>query len=144
MPSLTSKSPDLSLEGPIVDVHFIISAELEDLFKSENKTIPEPVPVRALIDTGASHSVISAEIPEKLGLKPVGSIKINTPSSENHECYQYFMRVLLPAHNLIYNGVFTAAPLKGQNISCLIGRDMLKDGIFIYIGYDNSFTLSLA
>lgn len=36
----------------------------------------------------------------------------------------------------------TEAPLKGQHIQCLVGRDVLQHGVFIYTGYDNSFTLS--
>ncbi len=51
---------------------------------------------------------------------------------------------LFPDHGLIYEGVFTATPLKGQNISCLIGRDVLSNAVLIYLGNDNSFTLSLA
>ena len=143
MPSLTLSSPSLQAEGPIIDVLFLISTELEEKYKKDNQEPPKPVSVRALIDTGASHCVIKKEIPEQLGLKPVGSIKINTPSSKDHQCYQYFMRMAIPAHELVYEGVFTAAPLEGQNIACLIGRDLLANGILIYIGYAQQFTFSL-
>jgi hypothetical protein len=34
------------------------------------------------------------------------------------------------------------APLQGQHIQCLIGRDVLAHGVLVYIGYTNSFTLS--
>lgn len=34
------------------------------------------------------------------------------------------------------------APLQGQNIDCLIGRDVLSQGVFVYIGYTNLFSLS--
>ena len=34
------------------------------------------------------------------------------------------------------------APLGGQHIECLIGRDVLKHGVLTYIGYINQFTLS--
>jgi len=30
----------------------------------------------------------------------------------------------------------------GQPIQCLIGRDVLQQGVFIYTGHDNAFTLS--
>lgn len=143
MPSLTTTNENMEREGPILEVHFLISKELEEQYKKENKKIPEPVIIKALIDTGASMSVIQQEIPEKLGLKPVGSTIVNTPSCNSHPCYNYFMRMVIPSHNLIYQGVFVATPLKEQNIKCLIGRDLLKDGIFIYIGYANQFTLSL-
>lgn len=143
MPSLTTANPNLQVEGPLIDVHFLISTELEKKYREEGKPVPEPIVVKALIDTGASHSVIQEEIAKTLGLRPVGAIKINTPSSKDHECYQYFIKMLLPKHNLAYEGTFTATPLEGQNIQCLIGRDVLAHGTLIYIGYINQFTFSL-
>ena len=62
MPSLTTANPNLQLEGPIIDVHFLISTELEKKYREEGKPIPEPIIVKALIDTGASHSIIQEEI----------------------------------------------------------------------------------
>lgn len=143
MPSVTISSNDLEKEGPILEVHFLISSELEKKYRKENKTIPEPIIIKALIDTGASACVIKKEIPEKLGLKPTGIIKICTPSCKDHECYQYFMRMVIPTHGLIYEGPFISAPLEGQDVNCLMGRDSLKTGILIYIGYMNQFTLSI-
>ena len=146
MPSvtITPESPEgLLKEGPRLEVRFLISSGLEDKYKAEGKPLPEPVVVNALIDTGASVSVIQKSIPEKLGLTPVGVTNICTPSSKDHQCYQYFMRMHIPTHQLTYEGIFIGAPLDGQNISCLIGRDILKDGMLIYIGVSNLFTFSL-
>ncbi len=145
MPSLTVGPDDLNLQkdGPLIEVLFLISAELEEKYREDKKEIPEPVKVKALIDTGASMCVIQENIPKKLGLEPVGAIKISTPSSKDYECYQYFMRMTIPSHSLTYQGVFIASPLQGQEINCLIGRDLLSHGILIYIGNSNLFTLSL-
>lgn len=143
MPSVTIPLEDLEKEGPIIEVHFLISSELEKKYLEEKKPLPEPVPIKALIDTGASACVLKKEIPEKLGLTPIGTTKICTPSTKDHECYQYFMRMVIPAQQLVYEGIFISTPLDGQEISCLIGRDVLKNGILIYIGYANQFTLSL-
>lgn len=143
MPSVTIGLKDIELEGPVLEVQFLIPSELEKKYMNEKHPIPEPVVIRSLIDTGASACVVKKEIPEKLGLKPMGVIKICTPSSKDHECYQYFMKMLIPSHGLTYEGPFIAAPLDGQDIGCLIGRDVLKSGILIYIGYMNQFTLSI-
>lgn len=143
MPSATIVSKNLEEEGPLLDVHFLVSIELENKYRQEGKEIPEPVIVKSLIDTGASACVIKKEIPEKLGLEPTGVIKIHTPSSMDNECYQYFMRMVIPTYGLTYQGPFIATPLDGQDIQGLIGRDLLKHGILIYIGYMNQFTLSL-
>jgi len=143
MPSLTQTEADLVSNGPRIEVHFLISTELEEKYKKEGKELPAPVVKIALIDTGASHCAIQANIPEQLKLEPVGTIKISTPSCKDKECYRYFLRMAIPAQNLIYEGVFTAVPLEGQGIECLIGRDVLASGILIYIGYANQFTFSL-
>ena len=54
------------------------------------------------------------------------------------------MRMVIPTHGITYQGPFIAASLDGQEIAGLIGRDLLKHGILIYIGYKNQFTLSMA
>lgn len=143
MPSITVTSPNLQADGPTLEVRFLISKELEDKLIKEGNGIPEPVIVKAQIDTGASNCVVQEDIPKKLNLQPVDSIKINTPSTRDHPCYRYYMRMVIPAQNLTYDGLFTAAPLAGQNIESLIGRDLLGQGILIYIGYAKQFTLSL-
>ncbi len=143
MPSLTQTQADLISEGPRVEVHFLISSELERKYKEQGKKIPDPIIKNAMIDTGASHCAIQGSIPEQLGLQPVGLIKISTPSCKDRECYRYFMRMAIPAHGLVFEGTFTAVPLEGQRIECLIGRDVLASGILIYIGYMNQFTFSL-
>ncbi len=143
MPSVTITPDNLEKDGPILEIHFFVSSELEKNYKEKNIPLPEPVIIKALIDTGASACVLKKEIPEQLGLKPTGVIKICTPSSKDHECYQYYMRMVIPSHKLVYEGPFISAPLDGQEISGLIGRDVLKNGILISIGYANQFTLSL-
>ena len=143
MPSVTYTSPNIQVEGPILEVHFSISSELEKKYAEEGIPIPTPVVVKSLIDTGASSCTIKEDIPKILGLEPIGKIKINTPSSKDHECFQYVMRMFMPLQGLTYEGVFTAVSLNGQEIEALIGRDLLQQGIFIYIGYMNQFTFSL-
>jgi len=94
-----------------------------------------------MIDTGASGTVINPAIPQQLNLNPVGVTFINTPSHANVRCYQYPVRVVFP-NNVIAETIAIAAPLQGQAIQCLIGRDLLRHAVFVYIGYANLFTLS--
>lgn len=142
MSSVTVAQKDLEQEGPILEVQFFISTELEKKYRADNKKLPEPITVKALIDTGASGCTLKKDIPESLGLEPIGKINIITPSG-TQECYQYFMKMVILPNNVVYEGPFIAAPLDGQEIKTLIGRDILKNGILIYIGYVNQFTLSL-
>ena len=140
---LTIPSANLQEEGPTVEVQFLIPRQIEERYRKENKVIPAPVSIKALIDTGATNCVVRQDIPIALGLQPIDIIGINTPSTKNHRAYRYFIRMVIPSAKITYEGLFTALPLDGQNISSLIGRDLLAFGILIYTGNANQFTLSL-
>jgi len=43
----------------------------------------------AMIDTGATGTVISEGLASKLEINPVGTTLINTPSSTNVNCFQF-------------------------------------------------------
>ena len=94
-----------------------------------------------MVDTGASLTVIQTGIAQKLGLQAVGAIQVNTPSSQNVLCTQYAVRILLPK-GVVASVLATEAPLQGQNIQGLIGRDLLKHGVLVYLGTEDQFTLS--
>ncbi len=79
---------------------------------------------------------------DKLGISPIGTALINMPSSTNVTCFQFDVQIVFPNNVNIASIVVTEAPLQGQHIQCLIGRDVLQHGVLIYTGYDNSFTLS--
>jgi len=96
-----------------------------------------------MIDTGATGTVVKEGIPAQLGINPIGTTLINTPSSMGVSCNQFDVQIIFPYNNInIPSIVITEAPLQGQHIQCLIGRDILQHGVLIYNGYDNSFTLS--
>jgi len=113
----------------------------EEVLRKSGQNIPMPVQALAMIDTGATGTVVREDIVKQLNLNPVGVTLINTPSSTNVQCYEYLMRILFP-NNVIVESVVIAAPLLGQHIQCLIGRDVLRHGVFIYTGYIDTFTLS--
>ena len=141
MPSFTTQVPNLREMGPVVQVRLAIGSALEDFLKKANQNLPPPIQVPAMIDTGATGTVVREDIVKQLNLHPIGVTLINTPSSTNVQCYEYLMRLLFP-NNVIVETFVIAAPLQGQNILCLIGRDVLQHGVFIYTGYVNTFTLS--
>lgn len=141
MPSFTAQVPNLHEVGPIVEIKITVGSIIEDVLRKNGKNIPAPVQTLAMIDTGATGTVIREDIVQQLGLNPVGQTLINTPSSTNVPCYEYFTRLIFP-NNVVVEAVVIAAPLQGQHIQCLIGRDILRHGVLIYTGYTNTFTLS--
>jgi len=118
-----------------------IGTPVEEVLKKSGDSLPDPVLVKGMIDTGATGTVIQPEIAKKLRLQPVGVVTISTPSSENVPCYQYIVRLIFPS-NVIVEAIAVEAPLKGQHIQCLIGRDVLAHGVLVYTGYINQFSLS--
>lgn len=146
MASITISSPTLQNDGPVLEVEILLSKDYENTYKQANKPIPAPVKVNALVDTGASGCVIRKDIPEKLGVRPIGTARVSTSATIGHEAYVYWLRLIIrtESETITYTGQFTALPLERQNISVLIGRDFLRHGIFVYTGTANQFTLSLS
>jgi len=141
MPSFTTQVPNLQQVGPVVEIRAAVGTALEEIERSAGREMPVPVPMLAMIDTGATGTVLRDDIPKQLGLNPVGVALISTPSSANVQCYRYIVRLLFP-NRVVVETTAIAAPLQGQHIQCLIGRDVLKHGVFIYTDYTETFTLS--
>lgn len=131
-----------SLGETVRDKGLVVSATLVPSSVMPIDGSRKSVKMDAMIDTGASHTVIRDDIPEKLGLNQVGEISANTPSTAGVRCYQYAVDMMLPDNVRIQNIIVSAMPLEDQPIQCLIGRDILAKGVLIYIGYVNQFTLS--
>jgi predicted aspartyl protease len=141
MPSFTAQLPDLQSLGPLVDMKIWIGTAVELALKKAGTGVPAPFSVKGMIDTGATGSVIQPAAVQALGLQPVGVVLINTPSSQNVSCFQYLVRLVFP-NNVVVESLAIEAPLIGQQIQCLIGRDVLAHSVLVYTGYINQFTLS--
>ncbi len=144
MPSITLSSPNILPEGPIIEVQFLVSASLEANLRQQNKQVPNPVTVRVLIDTGCGICSVSEEIPKQLGIEPIGVTTIFTAAGEG-QASVYFMRMRITTPNgiITWEGKFNSVILTRQNISGLIGRDLLQHGNFLYLGNSSQFVLSL-
>ena len=141
MPSFTQRIPNLQQVGPVIEVILMPSVPFMQILGISPANV-KPIKILAMIDTGATGTVISSGLAANLGINPVGTTSINTPSSTNVVCYQYDVQFILPNNVTIPTIMVTEAPLQGQHIQCLIGRDVLQSCVLIYTGYDNSFTLS--
>ena len=142
MPSFTSQIPDMKRVGPICTVKIGLSSIAADVLSAKGEPVPAPIDATALIDTGASGTCIKPEIVKNLGLVPRGVVQIATPSSKAHPCNVFDVSLHFPHGVVVSTLQVIEAPLEGQNIQCLIGRDVLCQGILIYSGYTNTFSLS--
>lgn len=141
MPSFAAQVPNLQTVGPVVDLQIAVGSAVETVLRTSGAPIPPPIRTPAMIDTGATGSVIAQGLASRLGLNPIGVTYINTPSSTNVACYEYSVRLIFP-NNVLWEGQVLEAPLQGQHVQCLIGRDVLAQAVLIYIGYGNLFSLS--
>jgi len=144
MHSVTIENPNLESDGPVIEVNFLISSDLEKKYKEEKKSIPELVTGKALIDTGATCCMIQEDIPKKLGLTPVGEATVGTANQKGNKCLVYWMKMVIPSCDVSYEGAFVAISLDGQEISCLIGRDFLKISTLTYLGNENKFSFTIS
>jgi len=93
-----------------------------------------------MIDTGAGVTAIQAGTVSALGLNPVGVQTVTTPSSTNVLCQEFAVRLLFPK-NIIYQGTVIEAPLQGQHIQALLGRDVLAFATLVYVGSEGFVTI---
>lgn len=58
MPSFTSQVPNLQAVGPIVELRVAVGSAVEGVLRKAGNPVPTPVPAVAMIDTGATGTVI--------------------------------------------------------------------------------------
>jgi hypothetical protein len=104
--------------------------------------VPADIPITGVIDTGASQTAIAAGLATQLGLQPVNYMTVSTPSHPNALLASYFVRlVFYPPNGWLDIVVLEMA--QQASFQCLVGRDVLALGLFVYVGASNTYTLSL-
>ena len=73
MPSFTKQVPDLHGTGPLVEIQLAVGSIIEEVLRKDDQSVPTPAIVNAMIDTGATGTVIQDDIPAQLGLNPMVS-----------------------------------------------------------------------
>jgi len=142
MPAYSATIPDLEHSGPTLDIEILPSEPAMEYLQQHGITV-ERIRLHAMIDTGSSSSVIRAGMLDSFGIFPTNIVQVNTPTSADISCDVYALQLLLPDHHDRSLSIdVIEAPLHGQNIQFLIGRDVLQFGVFIYQGHIDSFTLS--
>lgn len=143
MPSFTCDIANLVTAGPVVEVFIGPTKALVDAMRTRKMPAPSPSRVMAMIDTGASCTVISPSVAGIMGLQPVDVARMSTPSTQQPMVANlYNVSIEFPNRVVASDVLAVEAPLVGQPIQCLIGRDILSQGVLVYIGYTNQFTLS--
>jgi len=140
--SSRSGEAELQQEGPRIRI--LISAPQDEIEVEEafGEPYPNPIGVFALIDTGASLTVVNPELAKSCKLKQTGFAQVSS-AGQLGKYPRYAARIQFPDAEL--RG-FDVIPVVGcklpqQSISCLIGRDVLRRWTMIYSGRLGEFSV---
>jgi predicted aspartyl protease len=126
----------LEIKGPFIQVTITHPRIIQEELRRKGQKVSS-VNVNALIDTGASTSVITPKIAEKLDLIHTGYQKVLSVQDEQEQPI-YYGFIVFPWGNGKEIPI-VCCPLK--DVDCLIGRDILKHWYFAYNGADGSITI---
>jgi predicted aspartyl protease len=126
---------DLRRTGPKITVMIGHPKATRAIAQKKGVELQKPLRVEALIDTGASRTVINPQVAATCGLQQTGLARI---SSAGHitERQEFVCAIHFPGQEL--SGFdptsLVACPLPEQDVSCLLGRDVLERWNLSYDG----------
>jgi len=144
--STANVPPSIGLleRGPVVQVNVSVEQHIAQQLLQQGQVLPTPESGLALIDTGATGTCIDEAAAQRLRL-PV--VDVATIASVSHTATQqnvYPIQIEVIGLPIQINAARAiAAPLAGQGLLVLIGRDVLQHCTLFYNGITGSFTLSI-
>jgi gag-polyprotein putative aspartyl protease len=95
----------------------------------------EPLTIMALIDTGASATVINPEVAITCGLRRTGDVNISSAGGVGRYP-EYVGAICFPGSDLTTLDPvrLVACPLPGQEVACILGRNILERWRLVYDG----------
>jgi predicted aspartyl protease len=134
----------LQVTGPRLPVEIHVPPAWARHLQQNNLPVPAPQTGEALIDTGATVSVVDAAAVQALGINPVGVTGI-TGVTGQQQTNLYPATFAFPGANLpdINFASVTASALQPMGLVALIGRDILLYFTMFYNGPLGIVTLSI-
>jgi predicted aspartyl protease len=125
----------LRVEGLTIKVEIGPSGAEMQWAKLAGVSLNKPLTIAALIDTGASRTVINPQVAVTCGLRQVGEAVISTAGHVGR-MPEYVGSISFPESKLSRADPvrFIACPLPQQAVSCLLGRDVLEQWRLVYDG----------
>jgi len=115
--------------GPLIDVVVMNSRDVLNAWLADGLECPEPVKMKALVDTGASVTVISKVFARHCKLLQTGESEVRALGAQ-HKCGEHAGTItfagadLRPAEAIRIRSVdFIREP----HFACLIGRDIMRN-----------------
>lgn len=95
---------------------------------------------RAIWDTGATNTVITQNVVDECGLKPIGMLKVHTASGES-TTLAYLIGIILP-NSVGFNNVRVSLGSIAGGADILIGMDIINTGDFAVTNKDGKTAFS--
>jgi len=131
--------------GPCIDVIVMNSHDVIEAGRSIGLEYPGPLPMRALLDTGASVTVISRVFADYCKLFQTSEGSEITAIGATHRCGEHAGAISFPGTGLrpldpvrIVSAVFA----KERYYACLIGRDILRNWVLTFDGRSKRVTIT--
>lgn len=133
----------LQQRGSVIEVTVGVEQNMAKALAQQGKSVPQPKPGYALIDTGASVTCIDEQVAADLGLPVVDVGKMSSASHEGHPCNLYPAQITIPPILTFQAPRAMGAKIVGQGFVAIIGRDVLQGCVFIYNGGAGQITLCI-
>ena len=131
--------------GPCIDVIVMNSRDVIEAGRAIGLEYPAPLRMRALLDTGASVTVISKTFANYCKLFQTSTEFEITAIGATHRCGVHAGAISFPGTDLkaldpipIVSTVFA----KERHYACLIGRDILRNWIIAFDGRSKRVTIT--
>lgn len=133
--------------GPLIDLWICVSRQRASALRNAGLQPPDPVQVRALIDTGASLTCVDSRVIAQLRIPATGTITGHTPSTGGTPATfsQYDVALVIDnpkIHVVKFTLPVAESNLHQQQIGALIGRDILDSTTLFYNGTSGTFSWS--
>jgi len=131
--------------GPCIDVVVMNSRDVMEAGRSIGLDYPKPLRMRALLDTGASITVISKKFANYCKLFQTNEGSEVTAIGATHRCAEHAGSISFPGTGLrgfdpirIISAVF----VKERYYAILIGRDILRNWVISFDGRSRRVTIT--
>ena len=129
--------------GPLIDVVVMNSGDVLEAWSANGLDCPKPISMKALLDTGASVTVISKTFAKHCKLLQTGESEVRALGAQ-HKCGEHAGTItfagsdLCPAEAIRIRSVdFIREP----HFACLIGRDILRNWKITFEGRSKLVTI---
>jgi len=129
-------------KGPITNCEISVSTTLAALLLNTGGQVPNSIICKALIDTGATTTVIKEGVATKLNIQQTGSYPMIGASDKKAKYWPMYAINLKVESGDSFDITVVEMPIRfGYGVKCLMGRDILNQGVFAYIGNQGKFEL---